>query len=277
VKILITGASGQLGYWLKKIFAHDEVLATDKEELNIVLTEEVNRVVEEFKPDVIIHGAAFTNVDGAETDSEIAFLVNEVGTRNLANAAAKVGAKMVYVSTDYVYDGEKGSEYFETNTPNPQSIYGKSKLAGEKAVQESGAKYIIARTAWLYGQNGSNFVETMLRLAQEKDKVTVVNDQVGSPTYAKDLAEVLKKLINKEAEGIFHTVCSGSCSWFDFAKEIFRQSEISTLVEPMTTAQLNRPAKRPAYSVLNLDKLKDLGIEMRDWKEALRDYLDNRN
>ncbi|MDO8513875.1 MAG: dTDP-4-dehydrorhamnose reductase [bacterium] len=280
MKILITGANGQLGYWLKRVFADDEILATDKEEMDITNREEVLKVGREFKPAVIIHAAAYTNVDGAESDQKTTFLINDEATENVAELAKEVGAKVVYVSTDYVFDGTATQPYKENDQTNPQSIYGKSKLAGEKRISNL-PEYIIARTAWLYGENGlldgarskKNFVETMLKLAEEKTTLGVVNDQVGSPTYTKDLAGAIKKLIDKNVTGVFHAVNSGHCSWYDFACEIFRLVNKEIKVSPISTNEYPGPAKRPQYSVLSTAKLANLGIVMRDWQSALADYL----
>jgi dTDP-4-dehydrorhamnose reductase len=275
VKILVTGARGQLGFWLAKVFKDDELLLTDREEMDITNKEEVEKTVGNFKPKVIIHGAAFTNVDGAEKERDLAFLINKQGTENLVVAAEGIGAKLIYISTDYVFPGDKQEPYLEGDQAGPQSVYGESKLAGEE-IAKMNPDNLIVRTAWLYGQNGKNFVETMLKLGREKEEISVVNDQIGSPTYTKDLAEAIKFLIENEARGIYHATNEGDCSWFDFAKKIFAMKNLSVKVLPTSTEELNRPAKRPKHSVLSKEKLASLGFKIRDWDEALADYLANR-
>lgn len=296
MKIIFTGSKGQLGYQIARVFEGNELLGVDREEMDITDRDEVARVIGEFQPEVIIHGAAYTNVDGAETDREGAFLVNETGTKNIVEAASKVGAKVVYVSTDYVFAGDNAEGYLEDDKTGPQSVYGESKLAGEKAtLGVSGWELVvgggdrpdgddqgiinnnlIVRTAWLYGENGKNFVETMLKLAEIQPELKVVSDQVGSPTYTKDLALAIKFLIEKDAKGIFHTVNAGNCSWYDFAGKIFELSGKKVQVSPVSTTEFPRPAKRPAYSVLITDKLNSSGFENRAWQTALEDYLDSR-
>lgn len=302
MKVIITGAKGQLGYWLEKVFSQEDVLAVDRDEmdeeisnlksqiskygsashnsinykkLDITQRDDVLRVVGEFKPEVIVHGAAYTNVDGAETDEAGAFLVNETGTKNIVEAAKLVGAKVIYVSTDYVFDGEKVEPYLEDDKTGPQSVYGRSKLAGEEIVKTM-ENFAICRTAWLYGQNGKNFVETMLRLADQGKDIKVVSDQVGSPTYTKYLAQAIKFLVDSNARGIFHTVNSGQCSWYEFACKIFELSGKQVSVSPVSSDQFPRPAKRPAHSVMSNQKLVDLGFQMPDWQEALEEYLEER-
>lgn len=265
-----------MGYQFQRVFEGEKILATDVDSLDITDKEQVDKVFSEFKPDLVLHGAAYTNVDGAETDEKTAFRVNEEGTRNLAQAAKAIGVKLVYISTDFVFDGEKGSLYQEEDKTNALNVYGKSKLEGEKAVESVGGDYIIARTAWLYGENGKNFVETMIKLGQEKPELQVVDDQVGSPTYTKDLAQAVKQLVDKGASGTFHVVNKGECSWFEFAKEILRLAGINTPVKAIKSTELARPAKRPAYTALDTDKLGKMGIEMRKWQAALKDYIENR-
>lgn len=292
MKILYTGAKGQLGYQIGKVFKGYELLATDVNEsdgitkMDITDALEVKKVIGDFRPEVVIHGAAYTNVDGAESDREGAFLVNETGTRNIVQAAKEVGAKVVYVSTDYVFAGDKETGYDEDDETGPQSVYGESKLAGEKAVQEID-DFIIARTAWLYGeteatfQQGAtgktNFVETMLKLADSKSELRVIDDQIGSPTYTKDLAEALKYLVEKKVKGIFHIINSGKCSWYGFARKIFEMAHKDIKVSPIPTSEYNQPAKRPAFSVLYTEKLVGFGYKMRSWEEALKEYLENRS
>ncbi len=276
MKVLVTGAKGQLGVDLVKAMSRTSwnVYAFGKDELDITNQELVNEKVEEIRPDVIIHSAAYTKVDQAETDVEQAFLVNAVGTRNLAVAAEKVQAKICYISTDYVFNGQADSPYLEHQQTNPLGVYGKSKYAGEELTKTLSTKYFIVRTAWVYGAHGQNFVKTMLKLAKEKDELGVVHDQVGSPTYTVDLANFIIELIQSEKYGIYHGTNSESCSWFEFAKAIFEESNISIKVNPLTTADFPRPASRPDYSVLGNLSLRINGFQpLRPWREALKSFL----
>lgn len=275
MKILVTGSKGQLGYWLKRVFEGHELLLTDREEMDIINEANIKEVVGSFSPDVIIHAAAYTNVDGAEADEKTAFLVNGKGTEYLVNAAKSAGAKVVYISTDYVFDGYGIKPYVEEDKVNPKSIYGKSKLAGEMAVLKEPLNLVV-RTAWLYGENGKNFVETMLSLANQNIPVRVVEDQIGCPTYTKDLAEAIKFLIEKQANGIYHVTNKEQCSWYEFACDIFAVAQKQVIVSPVSTAEFPRPAKRPAYSVLSTEKLEKLGFSMRSCHEALVEYIKNR-
>ncbi len=280
MKVLITGCRGQLGIELgrqlkdlnqesKKI----TLIETDLDTLDITDSFQVWSLVTREQPEAIINTAAYTNVDGCETDELKAFRVNAIGAQNLSTAAYKIGTKILQVSTDYVFDGTGNSPKREYDPINPQSIYGKSKALGEKLVIETNPRHFILRTAWLYGE-GNNFVRTMLKLAQEKDEINVVNDQIGSPTSTVDLARCIINLINTEHYGIFHTTCEGECSWYDFAKRIFALKNIKVKVNPITTKELNRPAKRPAYSVLENFMLKLIGLNnFRQWEDALEEYL----
>ncbi len=277
MKVLITGCRGQLGLELARQFNEFNgaysLIETDVHNLDITNQEMVFELVRSQKPDVIINCAAYTNVDGCETDELNAYRVNAVGPQNLSAAAFSIGAKMVQVSTDYVFDGTGNTPKVETDPMNPRSVYGKSKAMGEILVKDINPRHFIVRTAWLYGE-GNNFVRTMLRLAKEKDEVKVVDDQFGSPTSTKDLARCIIKLINTESYGTYHGTCEGSCSWNQFAKKIFEIKGINIKVSEMTTEELNRPAERPKYSVLDNFMLKLVGInEFRSWEEALTDYL----
>lgn len=277
MKVLITGCRGQLGLELTRQFNEFDgaysLIETDVHNLDITNQGMVFELVRSQKPDVIINCAAYTNVDGCETDELNAYRVNAIGPQNLSAAAFSIGAKMVQVSTDYVFDGTGNTPKVETDPMNPRSVYGKSKAMGEILVKDTNPRHFIVRTAWLYGE-GNNFVRTMLRLAKEKDEVKVVNDQFGSPTSTKDLARCIIKLINTESYGIYHGTCEGSCSWNQFAKKIFEIKGINIKVSEMTTEELNRPAERPKYSVLDNFMLKLVGInEFRSWEEALTDYL----
>ncbi len=274
MRVLITGAQGQLGWQLKRVFApNNEILATDIDEMDITDGNKVQQAMCHFQPEIVLHGAAYTQVDKAEEEPDLAYKINENGTRNVVEQAKKLGALMVYISTDFVFDGQKKNPYLESDMTNPLSIYGKSKLAGEEAIKTTGARYIIVRTAWLYGEKGHNFVETILKAADEKPELKVVNDQIGSPTYTKDLAEAIYALVNKESGGIFHIVNAGQGSWYDLARAAVQLTGKTTPVQPIKSKAWPQPAKRPAYSVLGTAKLQAMGITMRDWREALAAYI----
>lgn len=274
--VLVTGVSGQLGYDVVKELTTKghEAVGVGRSELDITDESAVSSYVQNLSPEAIIHCAAYTNVDAAETDQEGAYKVNALGTKYLAEAAKFVGAKMVYVSTDYVFDGA-GTEPYEVNHPTkPLGVYGETKLVGEKFLQETLEKHFIVRTAWVYGINGNNFVKTMLKLGQDRKELGVVYDQVGSPTYTVDLAKFLVELIDSEKYGVYHASNEGVCSWHEFAVEIFKQAGMEIQVNPLTSDQFPRPAARPKYSVLSKKKIEEEGFTpLRDWKEALREYL----
>jgi len=278
MKILITGGQGQLGQELKEVlfqFGDHKVIILGHRDLDITKLDELKQVVKTNLPEVIIHTAANTNVDQCELDQDSAYLVNALGTRNVAVAASMVGAKLVYISTDYVFSGKLGRSCTEFDEPEPINVYGRSKLAGEQYVVNLCSRYFIIRTSWLYGRYGKNFVHTMLNLAREKDEVAVVNDQVGSPTYAKDLANFISRLMKTELYGIYHASNNGECSWFDFAREIFCLAGLKHIkVTPITSKEINRPAPRPAYSVLDNYCIRLQGLPgLRPWPEALKDFL----
>lgn len=278
MKILVAGANGQLGQELVQQLqkADVELFAFTKTELDICNLELVLAEVEKIQPDVIINVAAYTKVDLAESNEDLAFTVNAYGQRNLTVAAEKVGAKICYVSTDYVFDGETSEPYEEYASVNPIGVYGKSKYAGEQLTQTLSSKYFIVRTAWVYGEYGLNFVKTMLRLGAERDELGVVSDQIGAPTYTVDLAMFILELVQTEKYGIYHCTNSGSCSWYEFAQVIFEESRLTVKVKPLTTEQYPTLAKRPAYSVLSHRTLEKNGFgPMRHWRDALKDFLDN--
>lgn len=276
MRILVTGAKGQLGNEVLKVLNNEEIYGFGKEEMDITDFIQTQAKIKEIQPHVVIHCAAYTNVDGCESDVDLAFQVNSKGAENVARACLNAGAEMVYVSTDYVFDGSKGEPYYETDLPNPINVYGKSKLAGEESVKTVLSKYYIVRTAWVYGIQGKNFVKTMLELSKKQDTINVVNDQIGSPTYAFDLAQAIAVLINSKKYGIYHITNSGECSWYEFAKKIFELKGINIQVNPITSQQLNRPAKRPSYSVLkNFNLETNLGYKMRRWDRALEDFLNS--
>lgn len=291
MKILITGAKGQLGNELISIINSGkseigdisryvkkyEVIALDVDKLDITNLSQVKEVVRIENPDVIINCAAATNVDGCETDKEFAFKVNTLGSRNLAIAAEENDSKLVQVSTDYVFSGStQETPFTEFDLTSPYSVYGKTKLEGEKFVRELCSKYFIVRTAWLYGYVGHNFVYTMRKLGQERDKLTVVNDQTGNPTNANDLAHHILKLIETEEYGIYHCTGNGECTWYDFAKKIIELSNIDCEVIPCTSEQFKTVAKRPEYSSLDNMMLRcTVGDEMRNWEDAIESFINN--
>lgn len=274
--VLVTGISGQLGFDVVKELKSKghEAVGVDRSVLDITDESAVSTYVKNLQPEAIIHCAAYTNVDAAETDQEGAYKVNALGTKYLAEAAKVVDAKMIYVSTDYVFDGA-GTEPYEVDHPTkPLGVYGETKLAGEKLLQETLDKFYIVRTAWVYGINGNNFVKTMLKLAQDRKELGVVYDQVGSPTYTVDLARFLVELVESEKYGVYHASNEGVCSWHEFAVEIFHQAGLDIKVNPLTSDEFPRPAARPKYSVLSKKKIIEQGFApLRDWKEALQDYL----
>jgi len=276
MRVLIVGAKGQLGQevaqFMKTQGTH-EIFALDKQQLDITLYSDVMTLVSTIKPDVIINCAAYTAVDQAELHPETARAINTDASRNVAMAAKLLGSKLCFVSTDYVFDGEAQTLYKETDQANPINIYGKSKLAGEQEVQSILDKYFIVRTSWLYGDYGANFVKTMLRLAAERDSIKVVNDQIGSPTYAKDLAWFITKLIESDKYGLYHASNTGQCTWYEFAKAIFELKGITSIeVNPCTTAEYIQLAKRPKFSVMEHKAMKENGFgEMRHWRAALED------
>lgn len=284
-KILVTGCTGQLGRAINQEYAGSgaELVNTDVQAgegiiaLDITSIEDVMSLVQEQEPDVIINCAAHTAVDLCEQQWDSAYRINAIGPRNLSIAAAKTGAKIIHVSTDYVFDGNGTRPYTEFDPVGPASAYGKTKLEGENFVKAFAAKYFILRTAWLYG-DGKNFIKTMLRLSETHDKVTVVDDQVGSPTSAAELARLIRFLEPTENYGLFHATCEGSCSWAEFAKEIFRLAGKSTAVIPVTTEEYCAAnpgqAPRPSYSILENYMLKlTSAYRMADWHQALEEYM----
>lgn len=265
MKVLVTGANGMLGQDLCPILEDSGcyVIETDVDSLDITNFEMTKEVITSNRPDLVIHCAAYTNVDKAEEDEQTARKINEIGTENVAKVCGELDIPLIYISTDYVFDGTKNTPYMPDDTPNPQSVYGKTKLAGEKTVQKYCKKFYIARTSWLYGIHGKNFVKTMLSLNGD---IKVVDDQIGCPTWTVELATGLLKLLEKPY-GIYHVCGSGQTSWFGFAKEIFETANKSVNLKPCTTDEFPRPAKRPQYSVMDNDKL------CRNWKSALKDYM----
>lgn len=252
---------------------HD-VVGLDLPELDITEPEACWRACVEHQPEVVVNLAAYTDVDGAQDDLKTASSVNVDGARFVALAAAEVGASVLYPSTDYVFDGEKGAPYVESDQTRALSVYGQTKAAGEAETAAANQRYFIVRTSWLFGTAGRNFVETMLALGRDQGDVVVVRDQVGCPTYTAHLADALVRLIGTTAFGIHHIAGGGECSWYEFAQEVFRQSALEVRMMSMTTAELSRPAPRPAYSVLATER--DEAIYLPDWQEGLASYLAER-
>lgn len=279
MKILVTGSKGQLGSKFINLLGEKEnILGIDIQELDLTQSEEVHSFVKSFEPDVILHCAAYTNVDKAETDFEGAFKGNVIATQNIASAASAMGAKLVYFSTDFVFDGTSSIPYTEFNLPNPINNYGRTKFYGEQMVRMLCSKFFIVRTSWLYGDGENNFVGTMLRLAKNNEALKVVDDQIGSPTYVGDLAQEVYRLIRTQNYGIYHISNNGNTSWFEFAKRILEFSGLSVTVNPITSEQLNKPAIRPKYSVLSNQMLSmTIGDGMRDWEQALWDRIGKKN
>lgn len=290
MRILVTGSKGMLasqiikdlerGYTelgkLPKEMMNAQVITCDVNELDITDNNACRAYFIDKMPDICINCAAFTNVDGCEENKMAAFKVNAMGARNLARACELVGAKLVHVSTDYVFSGEGNTPFCEYDVPNPQSVYGKTKLMGERFVEQFCSKYFIVRTAWLYGYEGNNFVKTMVKLGTEKGALKVVDDQKGNPTNAADLSHHILTIAPTCEYGIYHCTGEGECTWYEFAKEIIKLAGVNATVSPCTTEEFPRPAKRPAYSSLeNMMLEATFGNNMRDWKEALKAYFDN--
>ena len=274
-KILIIGANGQLGTELRHLLDECgiEYAARDAKDMDITDRETVDKQLNQLKPEVIYHCAAYTAVDKAEDEGkEINWKVNEDGTCNLAEAAAKIGAKLVYLSTDYVFDGTKTSEYEVDDPTNPKNEYGKAKLAGEKAIQAAMNDYYIIRTSWVFGKYGKNFVYMMLRLAKDHDRLTVVDDQVGRPTWTRTLAEFMTYLVDHDCEyGVYQLSNEDSCSWYEFASEILKDKDVE--IAPVTSEEYPQRAYRPRHSVMSLKKAEATGFVIPTWQDALRQFL----
>lgn len=275
-KVIVTGCNGQLGRAVNELYANSseyEMVNTDVAELDITDIDAVLKLVREVKPAAIINCAAHTGVDACETQADLAYKINALGPRNLSIAASETGAKMIQVSTDYVFDGKGTSPYIEFDPVGPEGMYGKTKLAGENFVKEFARDYFILRTAWLYG-DGKNFIKTMLRLSETHEEVSVVGDQVGTPTSAKELAKAIGVLLPTENYGLFHATCEGSCSWAEFAEEIFRAAGKNTRVKTITTEEFGAPAPRPAYSILDNYMFRlTTDFQFADWHDAFNEYL----
>jgi dTDP-4-dehydrorhamnose reductase len=270
MRTLVLGASGQLGSELCKVMKDCDLIPTTRIEVDITRLAQVIEFVEHLQPEAIINASAYTDVDGCENYKDMAFLVNAIGARNVAIAAKKVGASLVHISTDYVFDGRKRESYVEYEPPQPLNIYGWSKLVGEEMVKAQNPRSFILRVAWLYGPAGKNFVKTMIALARVREEIRVVDDQRGTPTFAGDVAKQIKLLIETESYGLYHSTSQGGCTWYEFAREIFRLLNIPVRVVPVTSSEFPRPAKRPANSVLDNFMLRVQGLDiMPPWEESL--------
>ncbi len=283
-KFLITGAHGQVGYCLvQQLQGKHEILAVDRDELDITDESAVKKTVKDFHPNVIINAAAYTAVDRAETEVELSEAINVKGPKYLAKAAKSIDAAILHISTDYVFDGQIECKYKETDITAPQSVYGRTKLEGEKAVAETNDKFIVLRTAWVFGEHGNNFVKTMLRLSKTRDTLSVVADQIGGPTYAADVARVLIHIAEQIIKGknieygIYNFTGKPYVTWYDFAKAIFSEAvsqkvlKKAPIVNPITTADYPTPAKRPANSCLDLTKIQQVfDIQPSNWQNALK-------
>ena len=286
MKILVLGCNGQLGRCLKDqlVNTNYEVIFTSREQINITNFEEINSKILDISPDVIINAAAYTEVDMAEKDQNNANLINHLAVKNIADFCKKHGPWLIHISTDYVFDGNSNSPYKEHDQTNPHSAYGVTKLNGELAIQSSGCKYIIIRTAWVFSEYGNNFLKTMLRLGSKLDKLRVVDDQIGCPTYAQDLArsivEIAPYLKMRSNNGIYHFCGNQPCTWHDFANAIFdhavtKNLKIPNVINAIDTSSYPTPAKRPTFSVLNCSKIQnDFGIHPSNWLEGIEHSLD---
>ncbi|MCC9022772.1 dTDP-4-dehydrorhamnose reductase [Bacillus nakamurai] len=273
-KVLVTGAAGQLGRELCRRLkrAGYEVIALTKAMMNISDQRSVRHSFSHYKPDIVVNTAAYTSVDQCETELDKAYSINGIGAYYTVLEAEQIGARVIHISTDYVFSGRGTEPYKEDDPPEPGTIYGKSKKLGEELIRLTGKNHTIVRTSWVYGSGGHNFVNTMLKLADTRDQVRVVSDQIGSPTYTKDLAETVIQLFDSPP-GTYHAANAGVCSWYEFAKAIMEESGRTTAVLPVSTEEYGNLTPRPAYSVLSLESIEKLGLSMRHWRDALRDYL----
>jgi dTDP-4-dehydrorhamnose reductase len=276
MKAMIIGATGLLGKALTHEWSGDEVVGLGSCDVDIRDADKVREVVESHRPDWIVLAAAYTNVDECESHPELAFAVNRDGATNVAQAASRNGAKLLFLSSDYVFDGRKTSPYEAEDARNPQSVYGRSKAEAEVRLLEVLPECCIARTSWLFGTGGKCFPDTILKLAASRPALDVVNDQRGCPTYSVDLSRAIIQLCRNHAGGIVHVTNAGDCSWFDFAREIVKGSGLATEIRPVSSQQMARPAPRPAYSVLSSKSLQRYGVTVPTWQDALQRYLRER-
>ena len=279
MKVLVTGVNGQLGYdVLKELDKRGhQPIGVDREEMDSTSNNQIKECIENVNPQSIIHCGAYTAVDKAEDEKDLCKRVNATSTKEIAKHAKLLDIPMIYISTDYVFDGSKDGEYTENDLPNPINVYGKTKYEGELYVQKILEKYYIVRISWVFGENGNNFIDTMLRLSKERYSLSVINDQVGSPTYTKDLARLLVDMIETDKYGVYHATNEGYCTWYEFAKEIFRISNIDIQVNKINTSKYHTQAKRPLNSKMSKEKLKNMKfMPIRSWKDALNEYMINR-
>ncbi|MEG2246568.1 MAG: dTDP-4-dehydrorhamnose reductase [Peptostreptococcaceae bacterium] len=291
MRILVTGINGQLGHDVVRELNKrgHESIGVDKEQMDLTVSSQIKEFIGKVNPEAIIHCAAYTAVDAAEDNEELCRKVNAYAVRDIAELAKELEIPMIYISTDYVFDGMKGIEdnneeidrssyleYIETDETNPKNIYGQTKLEGELYVKELLEKYYIIRISWVFGENGNNFIDTMLRLGKDRDRLSVIDDQIGSPTYTKDLAHILADMIETDKYGTYHVTNEGFCSWYDFAKEIFRVANIDIDINPICTLGYNTKAQRPLNSKMSKDKIKENGFKkLRSWNDAVEEYIRN--
>ena len=276
MKVLVTGVKGQLGYDVVKDLEKrgHQPIGVDRDEMDLMDNEAIRTFIMNLRPEAIIHCAAYTAVDKAEEEVETCYQINAEAVKVISECAKELDVKLIYISTDYVFDGTKEGEYVETDLPNPINVYGASKLKGEEYVQTLLEKYYIVRISWVFGVNGNNFIKTMRRLGSERDELNIINDQVGSPTYTADLAPLLVDMMETDKYGIYHATNEETCSWYEFANEIFKQSGIEVKTNPITTDQYPTAAKRPMNSRMSKAKLKANGFNLLPtWQEALAHYL----
>jgi dTDP-4-dehydrorhamnose reductase len=276
MRVTIFGASGLLGKALLSEWSGDTVTGLTSYAADIRDAKRVQDVVQESNPEWVVLAAAYTDVDGCEGNPDLAFAVNRDGAVNVAVAAKKVGARLVFLSSDYVFDGKKTTPYEIEDARNPQSVYGRTKAEAEIRLLALMPECCIARTSWLFGIGGKCFPDTILKLAASRPALDVVNDQRGCPTYSVDLARAIVRLCRKDASGIVHVTNAGDCTWFEFARDIISGAGLATVVRPVSSQQMARPAPRPSYSVLSATRLRALGIEMPSWRDSLRRYLEER-
>ena len=276
MRVLVTGVKGQLGYDVVKELEKrgHQPIGVDREEMDLMNNEVIRTYIMNLRPEAIIHCAAYTAVDKAEEEVEICYQINAEAVKVIAECAKELDVKLIYISTDYVFDGTKEGEYVETDLPNPINVYGASKLKGEQYVQSLLEKYYIVRISWVFGENGNNFIKTMLRLGLERDELNIIDDQIGSPTYTADLAPLLVEMMEKTKYGIYHATNEGFCSWYEFANEIFKQSGIDVKTNPITTDQYPTAAKRPMNSRMSKKKLVEAEFkELSKWKQSVSYYI----
>jgi len=276
MKVLVTGVCGQLGYDVIKVLEKRNIdcIGADKSEFDITDLDAAHKYITSYMPDAVIHCSAYTAVDKAEDEPELCHLVNAVGTENIAKICKEIDAKMIYIGTDYVFDGTKDGYYEVDDIPNPINVYGKTKLEGEKAVQEILDKYFIVRISWVFGINGNNFVKTMLNLGKERRELNVVADQIGSSTYTADLAPILVDMVQTDKYGIYHVTNEGECSWAEFAEDIFQAAGMHVKVNHITTTEYPTKANRPMNSRMSKKVLEKRGfVYLPDWKDALKRFI----